>query len=146
LFDDPRYPYRWKAMIALSTSSNLGSDCDEIVPRLARCLKGQNALESEAAAFCVGNLHRCPTILVPALIDALESTNAFLRVDCLMALISFGADSKCALPAVTNLLVDKAPVVRQWARNSIDQITLAVHERESQRPYGPVGRDRNVSR
>ena len=69
-----------------------------------------------------------PDAVVPALIDALQDKNNYVRRDAARALAAFGENAKGAVPALTARLRDDEPSVRKAAAQSLREIDPAAEK------------------
>lgn len=78
--------------------------------------------EATQAATILGELHREPDVSVPALIQALQSDDRYLRQSAAVALGRFGGQAKTAVPALTKALEDSDTHVRRQAAAALKLI------------------------
>jgi HEAT repeat protein len=60
--------------------------------------------------------------VIPALIEALQDENTYVRRDAARALGSFGEEARSAVPALQAALRDREPSVRQAAAKALSRI------------------------
>src|SRR5208283_3048244 len=78
--------------------------------------------EATQAATILGELHREPDVAIPALIQALQSDDRYLRENAVAALGRFGGQAKAAIPALTKALEDSDASVRRQAAAALNRI------------------------
>jgi hypothetical protein len=92
---------------------------------LAGCVTGPTGDTPGApndAVLMLGELHREPDIALPALIQALQSADSYIRANSAYALGRFGGQAKPAVPALTKALQDSDSRVRRQAATALTRI------------------------
>lgn len=110
----------------LGLSKDLGPFTDRVVTQLVAQLSDPTV--GVSAADALGWLKNRPDIVVPALADSLQSTNAILRQSAAISLVRFEEKAVLALPALTNALNDPVSSVRQYIDDAILKINASVNK------------------
>jgi HEAT repeat protein len=63
----------------------------------------------------LGNLHRDPGVAIPALLQALQSSDSYIRASAATALGKFAGEARTAMPALQKALEDPDSPVRRQA-------------------------------
>jgi HEAT repeat protein len=108
---DPDREVRYDAAFGLGALAFMGGDAKCAVPALVQTLKDSYGTARAAAAM-----------VVPALIEALRDPAVFGRVQAASALGQFGTNGGAAVAALTELLKDERPEVREAAAKALRAI------------------------
>jgi RNA polymerase sigma factor (sigma-70 family) len=125
---DPVPTVRMVAVKALNQVDPQNPANSESVSVLVGCLNAPPDNFSGAAAQAatlLGELHREPDVAVPALIQALQSDDNYLRERSATALGKFGSQAKPAVSALTKALEDSDANVRRQVAKSLKLINSA---------------------
>jgi len=108
--------------VAAGAMAVLGTNAAPVLPFLIRSLKDPAQEPAAAAAWALGRLKLQPTLVVPALTNCLNHTNALVRYLSIVALAEFGKD---ALPGLLRCLDDEdehviALAAKALGKNNLD--------------------------
>lgn len=113
-------PSRESAAFALGS---MGHAADDAVPVLLRCATNSDDSEHFWPFWALRQIHPPPERVVPALTQALYSSNEKVRENAAYLLASYGSEAKCALPAlkeITNHVDDLATFFAGYALKQIE--------------------------
>jgi HEAT repeat protein len=116
---------RVAAVSALNAVDPQNAASTNFVPVLAWCVTNPPGLTPSApneAVVMLGELHRDPDVAVPALIQALQSDQSWVRANAAAALGRFGGQAKAAVPTLTKALEDSDANVRRQAAAALKSI------------------------
>ena len=122
---DPIPGVRLMAIKALNKVDPQNAASSSFVTILAGCVTGPPGDTPGAAndaVIMLGQLHREPDVAVPALIQALQSDDRYLRNNAAVALGRFGGQAKAAVTALTKALEDSDTDVRRQATAALKRI------------------------
>jgi HEAT repeat protein len=114
------------AEVRRGTSQALHKIGPAIIPFLIKALRNDNASVREAAARGLYGFAPKAQTAIPALTDAIQDSDAFVRQWVATALENmarhFGPTLKVAAPGLTALLTDEDFMVREWAAHALGSI------------------------
>jgi HEAT repeat protein len=122
---DPIPGVRLMAVKALEKIDPQNPASSNFVSVVAGCVTGPPGDMPGAANDAVvmlGQLHRDPDVAVPALIQALQRDEKYVRNNAAAALGKFGGQARAAVPALTKALQDSDAQVRRQAAAAIKNI------------------------
>jgi len=109
--------------VAVHAISTLNATAEPAVPFLIQCLTNAYFNIRADAAWGLGYIERQPQIVVPALVQYLESARTSPHMTERMASIDslahFGTNAKPAAPLVLPLLTNPVPIIRMLATNAL---------------------------
>lgn len=123
----------WVSSAAIYGLSPMGTNARPAIPALIHHLRGRDKYAAREAARVLGDLQLEPMIVVPALVQALTSSEPQVRIAAAAALAKFGAHGSPALPELKLMLTDSSSYLRSAASNSIQGITAALAAASSAR-------------
>jgi hypothetical protein len=85
-------------------------------------LKGDNVPRRLKAVKTLGDRGADASTAIPALADALQDPDAYVRRDAARALGKFGREARAAVPSLTKALEDTEPSVRKAAAQALHDI------------------------
>jgi HEAT repeat protein len=113
----------WAAELALLNNPSATNVVPRILPLLENSKPEVRLQTAGIVMDQLANRIRPPdTAWLPALIKALEDTNALVREDMALALSKFGSAADAAVPALTRALDDGSPRVRITAAMALTKI------------------------
>lgn len=127
---DPSPMVRVRAIDVLNAIDPQNPAASNSVSVLAGCVTGPYGDTPDApneAVVALGELHRDPDVAVPALIQALQSDDRWVRANAADALSRFGGQARAAIPALQKALKDTDPYAR-------DEIVVALRRINSGAP------------
>ena len=101
---------------------NIGPAGSNAIPALLQMLQDPDPTVAARGAWALGGIHTNAAICVPALIDALRSTNDQLVNAAAWSLQNFGAEAK---PALLMLMQDPRPADKAAAKTALQVIDSA---------------------
>ena len=116
---------RMMAVKALNKIDPQNPASSNSVSVLAGCVTappGNTPSAANEAVVALGEFHRDPDVAVPALIQALQSNESWVRANAAAALGRFGGQAKSAIPALQKALVDSDAGVRNQAAAALKRI------------------------
>ncbi|TAK98819.1 MAG: HEAT repeat domain-containing protein [Verrucomicrobia bacterium] len=123
VIQDPRHPRQWQAVAAVGSMPDMGDAAKLSVPAIIACIGNTNdETLSLMAVNVIGRLRAAPDLSVPALVCCLQSTNAIIRISSAEAIAAFGTQATSAIPALTNMLTDPDPELRDCAAKTLHEI------------------------
>jgi RNA polymerase sigma factor (sigma-70 family) len=111
---------RLHAVAALNKVDPQTADKLDVVRILLGCLHDPNT--ANETTFALGDLHREPELVVPALIHTLQSGESYVRGNSAVALARFGGQARTAVPALQQALADSDSYVRREAAAALKRI------------------------
>ncbi len=111
-----------KALNKIDPQTAATSKCVAVLVGCMTAPPGRTPGVANAAVMMLGELHREPDLAVPALIQGLQSENAFVRQNSAYALSCFGAEAKPAVTALLKALEDSDANVRHQAGAALKRI------------------------
>ena len=115
-FQDSSPLVRMMAVKALNQIDPQNTASTNFAPVLVGCLDSPpDSTAVNESVVMLGELHRDPNVVVPALIQALRRGETYVRANAAAALGKFGSQAKAAIPALTKALEDSDPSVRRQA-------------------------------
>jgi bilin biosynthesis protein len=109
------------------------------VPALALCLSDQDFQVRGAAAFTLGQIGtNSPTLVVPALVDALKketNSESFCARSLIRALGRFGTNAETAVPVLKNILESQQPTPLSDQPGFAAMFALNKIDPETAKPY-----------
>lgn len=124
--EDSEPPVRLMAVKALNKVDPQNTAKSEFVPVLLGCLTTLSDKYPGMANDAVnelGELHREPALVIPALIQILQSADVYTRQNSAFALGRFGGQAKSAAPALQKALEDSDANVRRQAAAALKRIS-----------------------
>jgi HEAT repeat protein len=83
---------------AVNLLAHLKSGAEPAIPALLQMLENTNNPVRSWASSALWQIHRQPSLVIPALTKSLADTNQFVRFESARALGIFGPEAKAALP------------------------------------------------
>jgi HEAT repeat protein len=96
----------------------------DIVRVLADC--STNSDTDNEAVVALGDIHLEPEVAVPALIQCLQSSKAYVRANAAVALGRFGSQARPAMAALQRALDDSDDSVRRQATTALKRINSGI--------------------
>jgi RNA polymerase sigma factor (sigma-70 family) len=129
-FQDPSPLVRMMAVKALYQIDPQNTARTNFVPVLVGCLNGpQDSTAVNESVIMLGSLHRAPDLAVPALVQALQSDQNWVRANAAAALGRFGGQARAAVPALKKALEDSDANVRRQAAAALKGINSSTPPR-----------------
>ena len=111
--EDEDIEFRLAAVRALS---GFGENAKPALPAIVQTLEIRNG---EARIQLVHDIAKLGSLVVPALISALDDPDAYLAWGACDTLAEIGAPARSAIPALNRLVSDSRPEVREGARAAL---------------------------
>ena len=116
--------FRCDAIERVGATRRWGADASSAVPALLGCLQDDEV--AAEAARALGNLALEPRLAVPALTEALQSTNLLLQARAAGSLGDFGGEARAAVPSLLSALEGSPGVLGHEITNALMRIAPEV--------------------
>lgn len=103
----------------------IGPPAEGAIPELIQMIRSTNSHSQQDAILALGGIHSRPDVVIPALIEQISADKPKVsRISALIALASFERDASRAVMSIEKLTSDPDPAVRNYATNTLLQITV----------------------
>jgi hypothetical protein len=123
---------RMRGFVACLLLAPLAAGCGEVQSTLVggkpitywlQALHESNAKKRKEAVYKLGNVGSADPAAWPAVLAALQDTDATVRCEAILGILKFGAASQEAVPQLERLRrQDSSPRVRDYARQALERI------------------------
>jgi RNA polymerase sigma factor (sigma-70 family) len=115
-----------KSAKLLTCASNalalLGADAKSATPDLIALLSDQSPDVRARAVWALANIKSEPAIVLPALANCMNDTDAYVRQNVVSVILAYGEAARSTVPFLLKAINDQEPQVRELARFALRKI------------------------